>query len=162
MAKKVVKQEVFTEVNDKLHDRDAISFVALARETGLLDQLVELLTTTKTVAQNCAKIPNSAYSFSQLQAQVAALNPLVSSLQDEYGRSYDYPLVSVRELDDLLSEIVALYTSGLFFGSVAQFYYQKFVVLTDALIEDVKTMKLIDPTPIAQPEVLNEADNGTY
>lgn len=162
MAKKVVKQEVFTEVNDKLHNRDAISFVALARETGLLDQMVELLTTTKNVAQNCAKIPNSAYSFSQLQAQVAALNPLVSSLQDEYGRSYDYPIVNIRELDDLLSEIVALHTSGLFFGAVATFYYQKFVVLTDALIEDIKTMKVIDPTPIAQPDVLNEADNGTY
>lgn len=162
MAKKVIKQAVITEVNDKLQNREAISFVALARETGLLEQLVELLTASKNVALNCAKIPNSAYSFSQLQAQVAALIPLVSSLQDEYERSYEYPTVSIRELDDLLSEIVGLHTSGLFFGSVAQFYYQKFVVLTDALIEDIKTMKVIDPTPFTQPEVLNEADNGTY
>lgn len=162
MSKKVVRQEVFTEVNDKLQNRDAISFVALARETGLLEQLVDLLTTTKNVALNCAKIPNSAYSFSQLQAQVDALNPLVSSLQDEYVRSYDYPIVSIRELDDLLSEIVVLHTSGLFFGAITQFYYQKFVALTDALIEDIKTMKVIDPTPSVQPEVLNEEDNGTY
>lgn len=162
MAKKVVKQEVFTEVNDKLHNRQAISFVAVARETGLLDQLIQLLSTTKDVALNCSKVPNSAFSFTQLHDQIVALTPLVSALQDEYGCSYDYPIINITELSDLLNEIETLHTCGLFFGGVEAFYFQKFIRLTEALIEDIKTMKVIDPTPIGQPEVLNEADNGTY